>query len=217
MKLAALVAFACVVCAMATGSSATYGVDVSDIVSEADWNCLSDNGYDFAIVRAGRSTGTVDLNAAQTIINARNAGIPYVDAYIFPCYSCGNPADQIRNMVNNLRNAGASFGMIWLDIEGSGWSSSTSANIDFIQSMAQELINLGVSFGTYTSYSQWSPITGNANINALSSRPLWYAHYDNEPSFDDFSSFGGWSKPAIKQYDGDATACSVGVDKNWYP
>ena len=29
--------------------------------------------------------------------------------------------------------------------------------------------------------------------------PLWYAHYDNNPSFSDFTPFGGWTKPAIKQ------------------
>ena len=29
--------------------------------------------------------------------------------------------------------------------------------------------------------------------------PLWYAHYDNSPSFSDYSSFGGWSEPYAKQ------------------
>jgi hypothetical protein len=46
---------------------------------------------------------------------------------------------------------------------------------------------------------------------------LWYAHYDNNPSFSDFTPFGCWSKPNIKQYAGDATECSFSVDKNWYP
>jgi hypothetical protein len=43
------------------------------------------------------------------------------------------------------------------------------------------------------------------------------AHYDNNPSFSDFSPFGGWNQPAIKQYVGDAVVCGAGVDKNWYP
>lgn len=48
--------------------------------------------------------------------------------------------------------------------------------------------------------------------------PLWYAHYDNVASFSDWSSvsFGGWSKPAIKQYKGDTTLCGAGVDLNFY-
>jgi hypothetical protein len=47
--------------------------------------------------------------------------------------------------------------------------------------------------------------------------PLWYAHYDNNPSFSDFEEFAGWSRPAIKQFMGDATVCGADVDKNWYP
>jgi hypothetical protein len=43
------------------------------------------------------------------------------------------------------------------------------------------------------------------------------AHYDGSASFGDFGSFGGWSRPAIKQYVGDASECGVGIDKNWYP
>ena len=43
-----------------------------------------------------------------------------------------------------------------------------------------------------------------------------YAHYDGEPSFSDFHPFGGWSKPAIKQYAGDKYTCEVGVDLDYY-
>ena len=43
-----------------------------------------------------------------------------------------------------------------------------------------------------------------------------YAHYDDNPSFSDFSPFGGWNKPSIKQYAGDKTECGVGVDLNYY-
>lgn len=52
----------------------------------------------------------------------------------------------------------------------------------------------------------------------FTSKPLWYAHYDNNPSFSDYSkyAFGGWSTPSIKQYLGDTTLCSVGVDLNFY-
>ena len=42
-----------------------------------------------------------------------------------------------------------------------------------------------------------------------------YAHYDNNPSFSDFSAFGGWSSPHAKQYAGDVTQCSLSVDKNY--
>ena len=47
--------------------------------------------------------------------------------------------------------------------------------------------------------------------------PLWYAHYDNVQAFSDFKPFGGFSKPAMKQYAGDITLCNADIDKNWHP
>ena len=43
-----------------------------------------------------------------------------------------------------------------------------------------------------------------------------YAHYDNSRSFSDFTPFGGWGRPAIKQYLGTQTVCGVGIDESWY-
>lgn len=75
---------------------ATYGVDVSTRVNKDSWSCLKTNhGVSFAIVRVYCSSGKVDSNGAATINDARAAGIKYVDGYIFPCYSCGNPAKQV--------------------------------------------------------------------------------------------------------------------------
>ncbi len=39
-----------------------------------------------------------------------------------------------------------------------------------------------------------------------------YAHYDNNPTFSDFSPFGGWATPYAKQYAGTSTFCSFSVD-----
>lgn len=34
----------------------------------------------------------------------------------------------------------------------------------------------------------------------FTSHPLWYAHYDNNPSFSDYPKYalGGWTTPSIK-------------------
>lgn len=203
---------------------------------------MKDNGVEFAVVRVYRSTGTVDPNGRAQVDAAKSAGIKYVDGYIFPCYKCGDGAGQVRATVDSLKvslgkshnrsaegmayresppavNAsgaeGLEVGMLWFDIEGTQyWSPSHSDNINFISSMVNEAKNLGVNFGFYTSESQWSPITGGTSD--FGSYQLWYAHYDGNPSFGDFKPFGGWSKPAIKQYKGDTTLCSSGVDLNFY-
>jgi len=111
----------------------------------------------------------------------------------------------------------ATVGMLWLDIEGTQyWSSSSSNNINFLQGMVDEGNARGVSMGIYTSSSQWSPIMGGTT--KFSNLPLWYAHWDYtySPCTSDFQPFGGWSKPAMKQYAGDQSFCSAGYDKNCY-
>lgn len=65
----------------------------------------------------------------------------------------------------------------------------------------------------------WQTIVGSRTgcTSAASSAQLWYAHYDKSPSFSDYLQIGGWSKPNIKQFQGDTTLCGAGVDKNYYP
>lgn len=110
---------------------------------------------------------------------------------------------------------GTKYGMLWLDIEGTQyWSSSQSNNINFITRMANRGDQLGVHLGVYTSKSQWTPIAGSSTC--LSKYPLWYAHYDGKASFSDFSAFGGWSRPNIKQYQGTTSICGASIDKNFY-
>ncbi len=110
---------------------------------------------------------------------------------------------------------GATYGMLWLDIEGPDyWSTDPSKNVNFLQGMVDEGKKRGVSLGIYSSSSQWSPIMGGST--QFKSLPLWYAHYDNNPSFSDFKAFGGWTTPNIKQYAGTTSICSASVDKNYY-
>lgn len=75
---------------------ATYGVDVSQSTSKSSFECLKSNGYTFAVARVYKSNGAVDTNGPTTITNAWNGGMAHVDGYIFPCYSCGNGAKQVR-------------------------------------------------------------------------------------------------------------------------
>ncbi|KAF2078339.1 hypothetical protein CYY_000323 [Polysphondylium violaceum] len=213
MKLLLLIAF---VVACAGIASATIGVDISSASDISAFQCLKSNGYDFAIIRAWESVGQPDPNGPHSIYNARDAGIQYVDAYMFPCPSCGNGYGQVQSLVNYLKGYNANYGMIWLDIEGPGlyWGSNQAANQAFFNDLVSGAEAMGVHLGVYTSASQWEPIMGNFDGGAKF--PLWYAHYDNNPSFSDFSPFGGWNTPAIKQYNGNLDVCGLGVDVNWY-
>jgi hypothetical protein len=78
---------------------ATKGVDVSSRVTKSTWQCLANSGHSFAIVRVYQSNGKPDANGPYTINDAHSGGIKYVDGYIFPCYSCGNPEGQVRIVI----------------------------------------------------------------------------------------------------------------------
>jgi hypothetical protein len=43
------------------------------------------------------------------------------------------------------------------------------------------------------------------------------ANYDGVPSFANFPTFAGWTRPAMKQFAGDVGLCGANVDLNWYP
>ena len=200
--------------------TATLGTDVSTLVSASAYSCLKSNGYSFTTIRAYCSGGHTDPNAVATIANAWSGGQNYVDAYIFPCVaSCAASGPSAKQQIKDTHSylSNSKYGMLWLDIEGPQyWFSDTSKNVQFIQDMITEGKALNITLGIYTGNSQWSPITGESN--QFSSLPLWYPHYESppNPSYSDWVSFGGWSKPAIKQYKGTTTLCGAGVDENYY-
>lgn len=80
---------------------ATIGVDVSQRTSLSSWQCARNYGYEFAVVRVYQSYGVCDPNGPLNINDAWTAGFKNVDGYIFPCYSCGNPAGQVA-IINKL-------------------------------------------------------------------------------------------------------------------
>eukprot|EP00456_Euglypha_rotunda_P063633 TRINITY_DN538_c0_g1_i2.p1 TRINITY_DN538_c0_g1~~TRINITY_DN538_c0_g1_i2.p1 ORF type:complete len:130 (+),score=11.43 TRINITY_DN538_c0_g1_i2:351-740(+) len=129
-------------------------------------------------------------------------------------------------MVNSLKSAGCDrtggaqsggqWGQIWLDIEGTQyWSSSTSNNQAFFNSMVSECKSLGIPCGVYSSASQWNPIFGSG-FTGGSSLPLWWADWNNEACTAGMSSFGGWTKYSMQQYVGDTTLCSFSIDRDCY-
>lgn len=196
----------------------TLGVDVSQLFGTSTYQCMKSNGYGFAIIRGYCSYGGVDHNVVQGLNNAKAAGL-ITDIYMFPCRGKSATA-QVDEMMNAI--PANLYGMIWIDVEtnpssGCGWSSDTNSNCAFVNEIINRIKSKGKVPAVYATAYMWQSIMGSRNAcPSAASQQLWYAHYDNNPSFSDFSAFGGWSKPAIKQYVGDTTLCGAGVDKNFY-
>lgn len=52
---------------VSTLAQAFNGVDVSSPIMPAQFSCLNDNGYHFAVIRVYQSNGQVDPNGVHTI------------------------------------------------------------------------------------------------------------------------------------------------------
>ena len=117
--------------------------------------------------------------------------------------------------------------MIWIDFETNpssncGWGNDFVSNCQFMEDLVADLKAEGKSVGIYASHYMWTQIMGTATYcSKFTQYPLWYAHYDNLKSFEDYAKlpFGGWTKPAIKQFDDGQhqKICGLTIDQDWYP
>ena len=204
---------------LASVAFATDGGDVSEYYDSATFSCCKNNGWDFVIVRSYCSFGGVDNNAPNTLAAARAAGLPYRDIYHFPCTSVA-ASTQIADDYNHI--GAGNFGMMWFDIEtnpspGCGWSGDQASNCNFLGELISAGHSHGIHMGVYASTYMWGSIMGDCSVGAANGLALWYAHYDYTRSFSDFSPFGGWSRPAMKQYNDAVGICGINADANWYP
>ena len=130
-------------------------------------------------------------------------------------------ATQVADDFNHI--GAANFGMMWFDIEtnpspGCGWSGNKANNCNFLSELIAAGQSHGIHMGVYASTYMWGSIMGEAcHVGATNGLALWYAHYDHNPSFSDFSSFGGWTKPSIKQYWDGVGYCGISSDADWHP
>jgi len=126
------------------------------------------------------------------------------------------------NVKEDEGSNGVNYGMIWVDVEinpssGCGWGTNYNANCDYVNTLTNQIRARGKVPGIYTSIYEWETVMGSVgNCASAASVPLWYAHYDNWASFGDYTGIGGWSRPSIKQYRGDVSLCSVGIDESFY-
>ncbi len=197
-----------------------YGADVSTPVSVAQWQALiGENSVSFGIVRCYESSGGVDPNAPASVQSGWAAGLSGVDVYHFPSLGVA-AATQVQQAVSALQTAGAKFGSYWFDVEcGAGWSTTDLAsNATFLSALIAAAEALGLTVGIYTSAGEWCQIIA-PGVSTFGAYPLWYAEYETPPnaSFSDFTPFGGWTQPAMKQFNGDQCTAGVGFDGNWAP
>jgi GH25 family lysozyme M1 (1,4-beta-N-acetylmuramidase) len=192
----------------------------------SQYQCLK-RLYSYAIIHGYRSLGRVNEFAPEMIKNSRIAGFTKIDIYVFLNFT-QNPKQQIIDTINFIKKNGENFDRIWLDIEEKvlifhklkRFYGTCPQNVAFFTAAKDEIVKQGYKVGIYSSKSQWDPIM--CSFDGFKQYPLWYAHYDNVQSFNNFREFGGWNlsnnQPMMKQYAGTVSnQCVNGIDLNWSP
>uniref|UniRef100_A0A8R1HKZ9 Lysozyme n=1 Tax=Caenorhabditis japonica TaxID=281687 RepID=A0A8R1HKZ9_CAEJA len=195
------------------------GLDFIQATSVATMQCLKKSGISFVIPRIFTSVGTIDQTGINNVKNAHEAGIAYIDGYLFPCLAshCGSGAQQVKEALDAIASHKTKIGTIWLDIERLAWPANHVSNRAFIESMVKEAEARKQLVGIYSNYYQWQDIVG-LDYTGLKHLPLWWAEYDGEKDFAKYREFGGWSKPNIHQWHGTENGpCGVSVDLNYIP
>jgi len=214
-------------------TSAILGVDISVAISSSVAQCLVSSGYKFVILRAwhcGSGTPDTVTSSLTSYNNLRNAGMPHIGFYLFPCVggSCPSASAQVSGMSTYLTSKGFTPDSIWLDIEtpASGqpcyWQGTSASKQAFYSELVSTASSTwGSLLGIYSSYSEWQSCFGsqswkNPGGNDAQLR-MWYARYSGGASFADFTAFSSWTTPYAKQYNGDTTVCGIGADVNYAP
>jgi len=204
---------------------ANLGVDFSRYQGAPDqsvFNCFKQNGKSFLVNQIWSGGFGINPYFVGNWQKAKAAGIQYVDAYAFICNNCvGNNPTNICGSIKKTLPSGFD-GMIWLDLEQCTdcWTGTSATRMAFSQAVANQCHADGLKIGIYSGMGSWAGVYGSAGYDAgsLKNFPLWYSHYDGSSSFSDWSSvkFGGFAKPAIKQYKGSTAFCGTTVDFSAY-
>ena len=68
--------------------------------------------------------------------------------------------------------------------------------MQFIHEAVSQAESMNINVGIYSNEHEWNKTMGNDT--SFSDYPLWYAHYNLIPQYDDFVEFGGMKKVILK-------------------
>ncbi|PAV61899.1 hypothetical protein WR25_19025 [Diploscapter pachys] len=202
-----------------------YAVDFAQVATVAQMQCLRQNSYSTAFVRAYNPAGqgSFDANSCTNINNAYSAGLG-IEIYMTPQpMSSKTGYQQLDEVYNGLNSRGITVRAIWIQVTSPiNWPTNSNTNINFINSIIARARQYSLSVGIYTSAYDWNQITGGWT-GAGNDVMLWYWNVrgggvsgESPPNFSDFAPFGCWNSPTAKQFAQVEQVCSITVNRDVY-
>jgi len=205
-----------------------YAVDLYAATSTSTFSCYERGNFKTAFIRVYKpdNGGTVDPNGPTNVQNANSAGMG-VEVFMVPQPSGSKQGYvQLDEAYNYVTSHGVNLKSIWIKVTSPiNWPSNQQNNANFIYSMLTRAQARGLKVGIYTNAYDWAQITNGWTgwTSIAGGVNLWYWHVTASGSagqtaqnFGDFSSFGGWNNPAVKQYGQNVNVCQTTVNLNVY-
>ncbi|EPB79165.1 hypothetical protein ANCCEY_01804, partial [Ancylostoma ceylanicum] len=200
-----------------------YAVDLNQPISESDAWCFKISQYSAVFLRAFapfQSDG-FESSVCQSIWNAKQADLG-VEVFMTPTRpSFNDGAEQFDQLYKGLQGCQINVASVWLQVVSPvDWMFQPQASVDFINQVIAQANNYGVNIGIYTSQKEWMEITYGTNDLYAPTR-LWYWNV-NSPgplgetpaNFSDFSAFGPWTSPVVKQFGQGIPICGHTVNRD---
>ena len=196
------------------------GIDVSKWQKGLDFNLAKKQGYDFCIVRAGRTGSNgkpvMDELFYENINKAKSAGME-LGIYFYSRATNIDIAHREAEWINHLLQSdlkGVQLKAgIWIDIED---KEMAKLKPDTLTSTVMAIINRLNSYGVYVGiYSGFNFFTTRLNLKSIPKYvPLWVAQYGKENKL---KKLFPYKYIAAWQYSESGKVGNISVDQNiWY-
>jgi len=214
-----------VVSALFAFTFAEMGVDFGSsagVIDTATWECLKQQGYDFALIQVyNRTTGNANFTANYQ--NALAANFTHIDAIATVCEKCQGDIKALYQTINSTLPANFT-GRVYLQVANNTkfWAANGTLNMEYLIAVAGVLHKNKVDIGIFAGPDSWNSMFESlvpSNKTVLSPLPLWYAAGDNITAINvsNMSMFGGWKKVHGKQILTNQTICGHRFNINYLP
>jgi GH25 family lysozyme M1 (1,4-beta-N-acetylmuramidase) len=193
------------------------------------WQCHRKEGKGFAVIEAVQGYHGVTTNIGACVQNARNNGFA-VSLYGWFCPVCTGQADgylAAKNALLQIRQQqglvpGVNFTYFYVDVEDCDpdddcWQ-TPQQNQQYVLNLVEGVRAAGATPAIYVSSYEWKLLFGMLDpVGNLSSLPLWWPHWDGNPTLSGFEPFAGFQSMHMKQYaDSEpASSCDSEIDLDY--
>lgn len=188
-----------------------HGIDVSEFQGNIDWIQVKKAGVQFAMLRAGYGSGTIDLQFRRNAEGCNDVGIPCGVYWFSYAYTPEMARQEAEYCIETIEEFEISY-PVCIDFEYASVRYAESVGVTVTRELATEIIEAFCSrveelgyFAMY--YSDLSFLEQYFDSSLRQRYALWYAQYASAPEI---------SGQAIWQYrdDGYVDGISTNVDMN---